>query len=183
MTASSPLLIGIAGWKNSGKTTLVTRLVAALTARGYRVSTVKSSHHCITTEFEGSDSDRHKTAGAHEVALVSPAGWTVIGGEGKLALDPSPSPSLNEIVARLALVDIVLVEGMKRAPIPKIEVRRIAQGEGPPLAPSDTHVFAIAADHEVPDTNVPVFSLDDIEGIAQALLATAHIAESEAPQT
>ncbi|WP_041317157.1 molybdopterin-guanine dinucleotide biosynthesis protein B [Hyphomicrobium nitrativorans] len=173
----------MAGWKNSGKTTLVARLVAELVAQGYRVSTVKSSHHDIAAETEGSDSDRHKKAGAHQVALVSPAGWTVIGGQGKLALDPNSAPSLTEIAARLAPVDIVLVEGMKRAPIPKIEVRRKAQGSGAPLAPSDPHVFAIAADHAVEDASVPAFSLDDIARIAQAVLATARIATPETSQS
>lgn len=180
MTTSDPFVVGIAGWKNSGKTTLVTRLVTELAARGYRISTVKSSHHAITAETEGSDSDRHKKAGAQQVALVSPAGWTVVGDEEYLALDPNPAPSLTEIAARLAPVDIVLVEGMKRAPIPKIEVQRKAQGAGPPLAPSDADVFAIAADHDIEGASVPVFSLDDIEGIAQAVLAKANLPERKA---
>ena len=182
MTAPAPVIVGIVGWKNSGKTTLVTRLVAELTARGYRVSTVKSSHHDIAAETEGSDSDRHKKAGANEVVLLSPAGWAVIGGDGTFTPDPAPLPSLEHIVARLAPTDIVLVEGMKRAQIPKIEVRRIAQGTGPPLAPSDPHVFAIAADHDVQEANVPVFWLDDIEGLVQAVLHKGRLLQRKASQ-
>lgn len=177
-----PFIVGIAGWKNSGKTTLVTRLVAELATRGYRVSTVKSSHHVITSEVEGSDSDRHRKAGAREVALISPAGWALIGNVAKFTVNPPPAPPLEDIVARLAPTDIVLVEGVKHAPIPKIEVRRKAQGPGPPLAPSDPRVFAVAADHDVEGANVSVLSLDDLEGITHAVLAKGRLPDRKAPQ-
>lgn len=183
MTAPAPFVVGIAGWKNSGKTTLVTRLVAELVAHGYRVSTVKSSHHDITAETEGSDSDRHRNAGANEVVLLSPAGWAVIGEDGAFTPDPGPAPSLDRIVARLAPADLVLVEGMKRAPIPKVEVRRSAQGAGPSLASSDPHVFAIAADHHVEGANVPVFPLDDIAGVMRAVLAKRNLPDRKAARS
>lgn len=171
----APFVVGVAGWKNSGKTTLVTRLVAELVRRGYRVSTIKHSHHDITCEADGTDSARHKEAGAQAVVVISPAGWARIGEGEALALNPEPEPPLSDVIARLPPTDIVLVEGLKRAPIPKIEVRRSAQGIGPPLAAEDPLVFAIAADHLVSDANVPAFSLDDVDGVTHALLARAGL--------
>lgn len=172
-----PFVVGVAGWKNSGKTTLVARLVAELVRRGYRVSTVKHSHHAITRETAGTDSARHKAAGAQTVVVVSPAGWAHVDDGPELALDADPEPPLSDVVAQLAPSDIVIVEGMKHAPIPKIEVRRRASNAGPPLAARDPLVFAIAADHPVRDPSTPAFSLDDVDGIARALLAAAGLAD------
>lgn len=173
--ARLPFVVGVAGWKNSGKTTLVERLVSELVRRGYRVSTVKHSHHDVAFEAEGTDSARHRKAGAHEVAVVSPNRWAVMGSSQTLAWHDEVEPLLGAIVERLAPADIVVVEGYKRAPIPKIEVRRTGQDEGAPLADSDPAVFAIAADHDVSGWRVPIFSLDDIDGLTAALLAEARL--------
>lgn len=161
-----PFVVGIVGWKDAGKTTLAERLVAALVARGLTVSTVKHSHHDIAFEPEEADSARHRRAGAREVAIATPRRWALIA-ENRDAMPPS----LDDIVARLAPADIVLVEGWKGAAIPKIEARRKAGTPGSPLADSDPLVFAIAADHAVADAPVPVFALDDVDGLAGALLA------------
>lgn len=181
MTASTPFIVGVAGWKNAGKTTLVTRLVAELTRRGYRVSTVKHSHHPILAEQEGTDSARHRAAGALSVAVVSPAGWAIVRELGPLALNPNPEPSLADVVARLDGADIVVVEGMKRAAVPKIEVRRAAQGKVTPLAPDDANVFAIAADHDAGTAATPVYALDDIAALADALLHRANLPARKEP--
>ncbi|MGE0025119.1 MAG: molybdopterin-guanine dinucleotide biosynthesis protein B [Hyphomicrobium sp.] len=169
--AAAPFVVGVAGWKNSGKTTLVVRLVRELIARGYRVSTVKHTHHDAGAEAEGTDSARHREAGAHEVAIVAPGRWGVIKGGAEIAWRNENEAALAAIVAQLAPADIVVVEGLKRAPIPKIEVRRAAQGDGPTLADGDPAVFAIAADHEIAGAQVPVLALDDVAGLADALLA------------
>jgi molybdenum cofactor guanylyltransferase/molybdopterin-guanine dinucleotide biosynthesis protein MobB len=165
MGERAPFVVGVAGWKNSGKTTLVARLVAYLVARGFRVSTVKHTHHDISPDEAGTDSDRHRAAGAHEVALVSPRRWMV----NELARDED-EPPLAAIVAALAPADIVVVEGYKQAAIPKIEVRRAGQGDGAPLSDGDPLVFAVASDGPV-RAGVAAFSLDDVAGIAAALLA------------
>jgi molybdenum cofactor guanylyltransferase/molybdopterin-guanine dinucleotide biosynthesis protein MobB len=167
---AAPFVVGVAGWKNSGKTTLVESLVSILVARGLRVATVKHSHHPITGEHEGSDSDRHRRAGANEVALVGADRWAIIDASGRMILQDGPPPNLDGIVARLSPVDIVVVEGMKSAPIPKIEVRRVGQGDGPPLAGGDTTVFAIASDRPIAHAPVPVCDVDDIECIARLVL-------------
>lgn len=160
-----PLVIGIAGWKNSGKTTLTERLIAELTARGKRVASVKHAHHAFRIDEEGTDSARHRRAGAQQVAIVSGARWALM-----RELKGAADPPLEETLARLDPSDIVIVEGYKRAPIAKIEVRRAA-APGEPLADGDANVIAIAADTRVAGARVPVFSIDDIAGIADFILA------------
>jgi len=159
--ASAPPLIGIVGWKNSGKTTLIERLVAALAREGLRIATVKHTHHELRAHDGATDGERHVRAGAVQTAVISPSGWELAG-----ELMSDPAPPLDNIAERLSPADIVLVEGFKSAAIPKIEVRRLASQTQDPLAASDPHVIAIAADHAVEGATVPVFALDDIAGIA-----------------
>jgi molybdopterin-guanine dinucleotide biosynthesis protein B len=158
---SRPPAIGIAGWKNSGKTTLVTRLVAELTRRGFKVATVKHAHHAFRIDDAETDSARHRRAGAAQVAIVSGTRWALV-----RELGADPEPSLDEIVGRLDPCDLVIVEGYKRAPIPKIEARRRAAARAAPLAPADPNVVAIAADHACEGAGRPVFALDDTGRIA-----------------
>lgn len=158
---SGPRIFGIAGWKNSGKTGLTVRLVTELTQRGYTVSTVKHAHHDFDIDKVGADSFRHREAGAHEVTIVSGTRYAIMH-----ELRGAPEPSFADIIARLAPCDLVLVEGYKREPIPKIEARRLNAARRDPLAPQDPHIIAIAADHAVEDTELPVFDLDAITAIA-----------------
>ena len=158
---TSPKIFGIAGWKNSGKTGLATRLVTELTARGYKVSTIKHAHHDFGIDKIGADSWRHREAGAHEVTIVSGTRYAIMH-----ELRGAPEPTLDEILSRLAPCDIVLIEGYKREPVPKIEARRTEAVNRTPLAPTDPHIRAIAADHPVDDKSLPVFDLDDTGSIA-----------------
>jgi molybdopterin-guanine dinucleotide biosynthesis adapter protein len=162
-----PKIFGIAGWKNSGKTGLAVRLVTELTARGYRVSTIKHAHHDFDIDKVGADSYRHRQAGAHEVALVSGTRYAIMH-----ELRGAAEPTLHEILARLAPCDIVLIEGYKREPVPKIEARRLEAANRTPLAPTDPYIRAIATDHAVDDTSLPVFDLDDTTAIADFILRT-----------
>lgn len=154
-------LFGIIGWKNSGKTTLTERLVTELTRRGWRVSTVKHAHHGFDIDREGADSFRHREAGAVEVAIVSGRRWALMH-----ELRGDEEPSLDEIVARMAACDLILVEGYKREPHRKIETRRLAARETTPIAPSDPTIVAVAADHAVDTGVLPVFALEDIAAMA-----------------
>ena len=163
-----PVVIGIAGWKNSGKTTLTERLVAELTARGHAVSTVKRAHHEADVDREGTDSFRHRRAGASEVLLVTPRRWALMH-----ELPQGEEPPLEELIARLSPCDIVLVEGYKAGGHPKIEVRRNAARNREPF-PLSANVIAIAADHEVAEATVPVFDLDAVTAIADLIEATAR---------
>ena len=154
-------VFGITGWKNSGKTTLTEKLVAEFTRRGFRVSTVKHAHHDFDIDREGADSHRHRLAGATEVAVVSGRRWALMH-----ELRGEDEPKLDEILARLAPCDLVLVEGYKRENHPKIETRRLAAKDTAPLTRSDPQIRAIASDHPVEGETVPVFRIDDIEAIA-----------------
>lgn len=154
-------VFGITGWKNSGKTQLVTRLVAEFTARGFKVSTVKHAHHNFDIDKPGADSYRHREAGASEVALVSGRRWALMH-----ELRNEEEPSLGEILSRLAPCDLILIEGYKRENHPKIEARRTETIDRGPLAPEDKNILAIAADHNLPDETLPVFDLDNVPAMA-----------------
>jgi molybdopterin-guanine dinucleotide biosynthesis protein B len=154
-------VFGITGWKNSGKTTLTERLVAELTRRGWKVSTVKHAHHDFDIDQEGTDSFRHRAAGASEVAIVSDRRWALMH-----ELKGDAEPALDAILAQMSPCDIVLVEGYKREAHDKIEARRLEAKYRASLAAHDAHIVAIAADHPVSGESVPVFALDDIAAIA-----------------
>jgi molybdopterin-guanine dinucleotide biosynthesis protein B len=162
----APKVIGVAGWKNSGKTTLVTRLVTELTRRGFRVATVKHAHHNFQIDDAETDSARHRRAGAVQVAVVSPKRWAVV-----RELRDEPEPSLETTIARLDPCDLVIVEGYKAAPIPKIETRRREGVRETLLADTDPNVIAVAADHACETAGRPVLALDDVAGIADLVVA------------
>ncbi len=149
-------MFGITGWKNAGKTTLTERLVAEFVRRGWRVSTIKHAHHDIDIDRGGTDSYRHRAAGAGEVALV--------GGLRYAIMRETPEPSLSDVLARLSPADIVLIEGYKREPHLKIEVR--ASPDAAPLASDDPAIVAVAADFRPTDCNLPWFRRNDIAAIA-----------------
>lgn len=167
---TTPHVFGIAGWKNSGKTGLAVRLVEEFTRRGYRISTIKHAHHDFDIDKVGADSYRHRQAGAHEVALVSGTRFAIMH-----ELRGEPEPAFEDILARLGPCDLVLVEGYKREPVPKIEARRTAAAKRQPLAPTDPHILAIAADHPVGDTELPVFDLDDTMAIADFIASVTGL--------
>ena len=153
-------VIGVAGFKNAGKTTLVEKLVAELTRRGYRVSTVKHAHHSFDIDHEGRDSFRHRKAGASEGAVVSRHRWAIIHESREEA-----EPTLQEILAKLGPCDLVIVEGYKRDTHDKIEVRNIDLTH-PTLAGDDPTVVAIAANGAISDAPVPVFGRDEVTALA-----------------
>ena len=154
-------VFGITGWKNSGKTTLTEKLVAELSRRGWKVSTVKHAHHDFDIDKEGTDSFRHRQAGASEVAIVSGRRWALMH-----ELRGENEPTLDEVLARLAPCDLVLVEGYKREGHRKIETRRTDAKDTAPLSTGDPTIMAIASDSAVTDGSLPVFNLDDVGAIA-----------------
>ncbi|MCS6780852.1 MAG: molybdopterin-guanine dinucleotide biosynthesis protein B [Geminicoccaceae bacterium] len=153
-------VFGVVGFKNNGKTTLVVRLLGHLVARGWRVSTIKHAHHTVDIDQPGKDSFRHRQAGASEVVLATARRWALVH-----ELADEPEPTLDELLAKMAPVDLVLVEGFKRFSQPKIEVHRRERGT-PLLAREDPTILAVASDEPIPGLAVPLFDLDDIEAIA-----------------
>ena len=160
-------VIGIAGWSGAGKTTLLAKLIPRLVARGVRVSTVKHAHHAFDVDQPGKDSHTHRMAGATEVLVSSLNRWALVN-----ELRGAPEPTLPELLAKLAPVDLVVVEGFKHGAHPKLEVYRAAVGK-PPLHPDDPHIVAVASDAPVPGARVPVVGLDDIDAVADLMLARA----------
>lgn len=157
-------IFGVTGWKNAGKTGLVERLVTEITSRGFSVSTVKHAHHSFDVDHPGRDSYRHRAAGASEVILASGnrvAQMTELRG--------APEPGLDQLLARLAPVDLVLVEGYKREAHPKVEAFRAETGNDL-IAPGDPSIRAVASDTPL-DLDRPVFDLDDTASIADFILS------------
>jgi molybdopterin-guanine dinucleotide biosynthesis adapter protein len=156
-------IFGIAGYSGSGKTTLIERLIPLFTGRGLRVSLIKHAHHKFDIDHPGKDSYRHRHAGCSEVLIASSARWALMH-----ELRGEAEPSLDELLEHLAPCDLVLIEGFKREPIPKLEVYRSVVGE-PLMFPQDPHIVAIASDREV-DTVLPQFNLDHAPAVAAFIL-------------
>jgi molybdopterin-guanine dinucleotide biosynthesis protein B len=160
-------IIGLAGWSGSGKTALVTNLIPVLVRRGLKVATVKHAHHDFDTDQPGKDSWLHRQAGASEVAIVSSRRWAIVH-----ELGDEPEPPLGDVLAKLSPVDLVIVEGFKRYRHPKLEVYRAVIGK-PLLHPDDDCIVAIATDAPLPQAQLPVLMLGDVESIATMLQAEA----------
>lgn len=156
-------VFGIAGYSGSGKTTLLEKLIPRLTARGLTVSVIKHTHHGFDIDRPGKDSYRHREAGASEVLLACGVRWALM-----REVRDAPEPCLDDLLTRLAPCDLVLVEGFKQEPIPKVEVYRPANGK-PPLFPGRRDVVAVATDGEVA-TDLPRLPLDDAEAVAVFIL-------------
>ena len=160
-------IIGLAGYSGSGKTTLLAKVIPRLIARGLRASTLKHAHHEFDVDQPGKDSHSHRMAGATEVLVASSRRWALVH-----ELRAEPEPVLATLLGKLAPVDLVLIEGYKGAPHPKLEVHRAAVGM-PLLAPADPAIVAIASDVALPGAPVPVVDLDDIDAIVDVLIGHA----------
>ncbi|MFM2390091.1 MAG: molybdopterin-guanine dinucleotide biosynthesis protein [Pseudomonadota bacterium] len=155
-------IYGIIGWKNAGKTSLMERLVAHITALGFSVSTVKHVHHDVDLDQPGKDTFRHRAAGAREVVLASAHRFAI------LHEHRGPEPDLTAVLARMAPVDLVLVEGYKRDAHAKVEVFRTGEARQL-IAPGDPTVRAVATDTAV-DVAVPVLDLNDTAAVADFIM-------------
>ena len=156
-------IFGLAGWSGSGKTTLLAAIVPELAARGLSVSTIKHAHHDFDIDRPGKDSWRHRQAGASEVMVASARRWALMH-----ELRGAAEPSLDELVARLSPVDVVIVEGYKRHPHPKLEVHRPSLGKSL-LYPDDPYIVAIASDEPFA-APLPLLSLADPAAVAGFML-------------
>jgi molybdopterin-guanine dinucleotide biosynthesis adapter protein len=163
-------VFGLAGWSGSGKTTLLTRLIPELIGRGVTVSTIKHAHHEFDIDKPGKDSWLHREAGATEVMVASSRRFALMH-----ELREAPEPALDELVARMAPVDLLLVEGFKTHPHPKLEVHRPSVGK-PFLYPGDPHIVAVASDEAI-IAPLPVLPLADAERIADFILGEAGLGE------
>ncbi len=153
-------VFGLAGWSGAGKTTLLSKLIPALTAQGLRVSTLKHAHHNFDLDTPGKDSWVHRQSGATEVAIVSANRYAIMH-----ELRGQPEPTIEELLPRLAPVDLVLIEGFKRHKHDKLEIHRPALGKAL-LSPDDPDIVAVASDTKIDGLSVPLLDLNDIAAIA-----------------
>lgn len=159
---------GIAGYSGSGKTTLLELLIPRLTARGLKVSVIKHAHHGFDIDRPGKDSYRHREAGATEVLLACDDRWALMH-----EMREESVPTLEQLVSRLSPCDLVLVEGFKQEPVPKVEVFRAANGK-PPLYPDRHDIVAVASDDALA-TDLPILPLSDVDGIAAFIIRYLEI--------
>jgi len=157
-------IFGIAGWSGSGKTTLLTALIPELVGRGVTVSTLKHAHHSFDVDKPGKDSHRHREAGATEVMISSANRWALMHEH-----RGAPEPTAAELIRQMSPVDLVLIEGFKREPHPKMEIHRPAVGK-PLLQPDDPCIVAVASDALLPGLTVPRLDLNDVPAIADFIL-------------
>jgi molybdopterin-guanine dinucleotide biosynthesis protein B len=162
-------VFGIAGWSGSGKTTLLKGLIPTLIARGLSVSSMKHAHHNFDIDQPGKDSYEHRVAGAREVMISSANRWALMH-----ELKGDAEPSLDELIARMTPVDLLLVEGFKWEAHPKLEVHRPTVGK-PLLQPDDPHIVAVASDTQLSGLGVPLFDLADIAGIADFVVRRCQL--------
>jgi molybdopterin-guanine dinucleotide biosynthesis protein B len=165
-----PRLFGLAAWSGSGKTTLLTSLLPVLLGRGLRVSTVKHAHHAFDLDTPGKDSWRHREAGAVEVMIASATRWALMHEVGNDA-----EPELEDLITRMSEVDLILVEGFKRHPHPKLEIVRPSLGK-PRLYREDPAIVALYAVEPLPtgeNPGLPVFAEGDLAGVADLVIARA----------
>lgn len=160
-------VLGITGWSGSGKTTLLTKLIPVLVSRGQRVATLKHAHHAFDVDQPGKDSYEHRKAGASEVLISSARRWVLMH-ENRDA----PEPRLADLLRRLSPCDLVLIEGFKGEAHPKLEIFRAIVGK-PALHPEDPQVLGVATDAPLPGLPLPRLDLNDVEAIADFVLARA----------
>tara|TARA_B100001063_G_scaffold235424_1_gene253961 strand:+ start:317 stop:808 length:492 start_codon:yes stop_codon:yes gene_type:complete len=152
-------IFGITGWKNSGKTHLMERLVSEFKSRSLSVSTIKNAHHGFDVDQPGKDSFRHRQAGAQEVLIASEKRWVLMHeNSGEV------QPSLTDLIKKLSNVDLVLVEGFKQERHPKIEVVRKVRDQNL-IAENDPTILAVASDVDI-STEKTCINLNDTIGIA-----------------
>ena len=156
-------VFGFAGWSGSGKTTLIEQLIPRFVMHGLTVSLIKHAHHNFDLDRPGKDSYRHREAGCKEVMIASDHRWVIMH-----ELRGAPEPALEDQIARMAPCDLLLIEGYKHYPMPKLEIFREANGKSP-LLPDDPHIVAIASDRTFASP-LPQFELNDHDAIAEFVL-------------
>jgi len=158
-------VMGIVGWSGSGKTSLLVQVLPLITAQGFRVSTMKHAHHRFDVDKPGKDSFRHREAGASEVLVVTSSRWVLMH-----ELREEPEPSIECLIERMTPVDLLLIEGFKTHPHPKLEIHRESEGK-PLLCQDDPEIVAVASDGHLPDLQIPRLDLNDHNAIAEFILA------------
>ncbi|MHA1597690.1 MAG: molybdopterin-guanine dinucleotide biosynthesis protein B [Alphaproteobacteria bacterium] len=157
-------IFGMVGWSGSGKTTLMVRLLPELIGRGYTVSTMKHTHHDVDLDRPGKDSFEHRQAGANEVLITSSKRWALM-----RELRDSPEPDMDDLIARIEPVDLLLIEGFKKHRHAKLEIHR-AEADKPLICTDEPTIVGVATDVSLGDLGLPVLDLNDVAGIADFII-------------
>ncbi|MAZ89970.1 MAG: molybdopterin-guanine dinucleotide biosynthesis protein B [Cellvibrionaceae bacterium] len=169
----TPKIFGITGWKNSGKTTLVSKLVSWFCQRGVKVSTIKHAHCDFDIDRPGTDSFNHRQAGAQQVMLASSTRWALMN-----ELRDDREAEMDELLARMDPVDLVLVEGFKMGDQAKIQVVR-PKNNTERLSDEAQPIVAIASDEEVAPSlygcDGPLLLLNDIDSIGHFIASYCQL--------
>jgi molybdopterin-guanine dinucleotide biosynthesis protein B len=161
-------IFGFAGWSGSGKTTLIEQVIPRFVHAGLKVSLIKHAHHRFDVDHPGKDSYRVREAGCSEVLVTSGQRWALM-----REMRGETEGTLDDQIARMSPCDLLLIEGYKYYPLPKLEVYRGANGK-PLLYPGDEHIVALATDTPV-QTGLPQFGLEDYDAIAAFVLDTLEL--------
>lgn len=172
---TAPAIIGVTGWSGSGKTALIVRLIPELAARGYRVATVKHAHHAFDIDTPGKDSFEHRAAGATEVIVSSGKRWAIMHENRNEA-----EPALEDLLAKLSPVDVVLVEGFKNEAHTKIEVHRPSTGADL-ICTTNPSIIAVASDAAFADgasaPGIAILDLNDTAALADFVIGHCGLAD------
>ena len=163
-------IIGVVGWKNTGKTTLIEKLIKEFTKRNFTVSTIKHSHHKFSIDRQGTDSYRHFNAGTKETILASEQEWIKFSKQ-----KSNPKPNLPYLIEQIIPVDIVIVEGFKDSKHKKVEVVASTSDEKP-LYETDKTVCGIIINHnKIKNAVLPQFERDKVQEICDFIAITLRI--------
>jgi molybdopterin-guanine dinucleotide biosynthesis protein B len=161
-------IFGFAGWSGSGKTTLIEQVIPRFVRAGLKVSLIKHAHHRFDVDHAGKDSYRVREAGCSEVLVTSGQRWALMH-----EMRGEAEGTLDDQIALMSPCDLLLIEGYKYYPLPKLEIYREANGK-PLLFPQDEHIVALATDTPV-QSSLPQFGLEDYDAIAAFVLATTEL--------
>ena len=164
MTPYKPTIFGVVGWSGSGKTTLILELLPDLIERGFKVSTMKHTHHSFDIDKPGKDSFRHREAGAHEVLITGSSRWALLHENRHEA-----EPDIEALLSKMTPVDLVLIEGFKSHSHKKIEVFRSSIGKSL-LATSDPSIVAVVSDMPIDPLPTPVLDLNNVTAVGDFII-------------
>ena len=162
-------IIGVVGWKNTGKTTLIEKLISEFNNRNLTVSTIKHSHHNFSVDREGTDSFRHFNAGTKETILASEQKWI------KFSRQREDKPNLSYLIKQIIPVDIVIVEGFKASDHKKVEVVDSTSDEKPLYETDKTVCGIIINQNKIKNVVLPQFERDEVQKICDFIVTTLRI--------
>ena len=155
-------IVGIVGWKNSGKTYFASKIIKKLKIKNYRVASIKHAHHEFDIDHKGTDSYFHREAGSSQVLVSSSKRWVKI-----TELNNSKEQTLNDLLNQLSETDIVIVEGFKNDNHPKIEI--IKNGNDDHLFNKISNIKAVISEEKI-NTDLKQFKKDEIDNIVNFIL-------------